>query len=314
MQRTTGRNLKAELEALDARVNALLPPRYQHCYGSVSPRSMGSAQVKYGPDGKIAWDQIWTTFCDLALAGGPPHRGKLMEPVAASEVAANPEAHAEAVAELTRAIGLTTGLPVIPGYTPGWLGIQCAAVDEAAWIQFAVTAENVSARRRGAVLQVPVGPAFRPEKEIKNVVVSLFKSSHYWDSHLTNTQQGLAGAKIWEPAGPDEIAAAPAEYEAALKEMQTGLQCSGWPLATTRTYRGWVGVETPSEEAAGWLLRAILVEQILARREEHIVFVPVAAAPDTERSAKVAWVLTRGRELWEASTKRTGWSAIRGGS
>ncbi len=79
-----------ELAALDAKVNALLPPRYQHCYTSVSPNSMGSAGLRYGPDGKVAWDEIWTTFCDLALAGGPPHRGKLLEPVSQAEVAAEP--------------------------------------------------------------------------------------------------------------------------------------------------------------------------------------------------------------------------------
>lgn len=310
MQRTPERNLKAELEALDARVNALLPPRYQHCYEAVSPRSMGSAKPKYGADGKIAWDQIWTTFCDLGLAGGPPHRGKLMEPVAATEVAANKAAYQEVVDELRRAIGLTTALPVLDGYTPGWIGVQCVSVAEAAWLQFAITAENVSARRRGAVLQLPAGPAFKPEKEIKNVVVSLFKSSHYWDSHLTTTQQGLAGVKIWEAAGPDEIAAAPAEYEAAWSELEEGLKGSGWPLAE-RKYPGWIGVETPSEEAAGWLLRAILVEQILTRREEHVVYVPVPDAPDSERAARVAWVLTRGRELYEASTRRTGWSNFR---
>ena len=75
MKSTQNRNLAAELAALDAKINALLPPQYQHCYTTVSPNSMGSAGLKYGPDGRVAWDEIWTTFCDLALAGGPPHRG-----------------------------------------------------------------------------------------------------------------------------------------------------------------------------------------------------------------------------------------------
>lgn len=69
IRRTSYRNVTAELAALDARINALLPPRYQHFYTSVSPCSLGSAGLRYGRDGRIAWDEIWTTFCDLALAG-----------------------------------------------------------------------------------------------------------------------------------------------------------------------------------------------------------------------------------------------------
>ncbi|HEY2158918.1 MAG TPA: hypothetical protein VGH33_25025, partial [Isosphaeraceae bacterium] len=181
------RNLAAELTSLDEKVNALLPPRYQHCYSDVSPTSMGSAGIKYGPDGKVAWDQIWTSFCDLALAGGPPHRGSLLDPVSAAEANADPERFQEVVAEIGRAIGMTTALAVDDEHAPGWIGVRCGSLQEAAWLQFAVTAENVSARRRGSVLQLPAGPAFRVEKEIKNVVVALAKSSHYFDGHLSYT-------------------------------------------------------------------------------------------------------------------------------
>ena len=56
------RDIETDLAILDSKIKAFLPPQYQHCYGSVSPTSMGSAGVRYGPDGKVAWDQIWTTF------------------------------------------------------------------------------------------------------------------------------------------------------------------------------------------------------------------------------------------------------------
>ena len=190
------KDVETELAALDAKVNALLPPRYQHCYTFVSPNSMGSAGLTYGPDGRVAWDEIWTTFCDLALAGGPPHRGMLLEPVSEAEVAAEPVSYGDVVAEIARAIRLTTGLPVVDGYAPGWVGVQCGSLQEAAWLQLAVTAENVSARRRQSVLQLPAGPAFRVEKEIKNVVVALAKACHYWDGHLTADQQSLAAEGV----------------------------------------------------------------------------------------------------------------------
>ncbi|WP_406696593.1 hypothetical protein V5E97_36975 [Singulisphaera sp. Ch08] len=296
MKSTQHRNLAAELMALDMKVNALLPPRYQHCYTSVSPNSMGSAGLRYGPDGRVAWDQVWTTFCDLALAGGPPHRGKLLEPVPETEVSAEPGQHRDVVREIDRAIRLTTGLPVVDGYAPGWIGVQCGSVEEAAWLQLAVTAENVSARRRLSLLQLPAGPAFRVEKEIKNVVVALAKAYHYWDGHLTADQQSMAGKNIWEAATPAEAAATPSEYEAAVEEVANRLRAAGLPLSSRR-YVGWVGVELRDEEETVWLLRAVLVEQVLARREERTLYLPVGATPSADQAERVAEAFCRAWDL-----------------
>ncbi len=46
-------------------------------YEDVQPVSMGSAGLKFASDGRVAWDEMWGLFCDLALAGGPPHRGRV---------------------------------------------------------------------------------------------------------------------------------------------------------------------------------------------------------------------------------------------
>ncbi|MFO0956628.1 MAG: hypothetical protein U0800_04065 [Isosphaeraceae bacterium] len=301
------RNVAEELAALDARIKDLLPDRYLHCYTDVSPTSMGSATLKYGPDGKVAWDQIWTTFCDLALAGGPPHRGKLMEPVKKAEAEADPARTAEVAAEISRAVGLTAGISTVPDAEPNWIGVPCSSAEEAAWLQFAVTAENVSARRLGKVLRLPVGPAFRPEKEIKNVTVALTKSSHYWDGHLSSAQQKLGGTFAWEPATPDEVDSNPAAYEASLSAMRTALEAVGKPLVVGR-YTGWIGVETSGEDEAVWLLRAILVDRVLARREENVLYLPVVAPANEEHQARVAWSYRRACELWTASApKRTAW-------
>ncbi|QEL17914.1 hypothetical protein [Limnoglobus roseus] len=224
-----------ELAALDAKINALLPPRYQHCYGSVSASSMGSASLKYDADGRVEWDRIWTTFCDLALAGGPPHRGTLLDPVLPED---SPR-YREVEAELCRAIRLTTLLPV-ESDSPGWVGVACESEAAAAWLQVAVVAENVTARRRGSVLLLPVAASFRIEKEVKNVVVALAKSYHYWDGHLTAGQKELtAGELLAEPGDA-----------------------------------GWHRVECPDEAAAVWLLRAVAVERVLVRREGNALCVP----------------------------------------
>ncbi len=294
------RNMAAELTALDAKVNALLPPRYQHCYESVSPTSMGSAGLLYDPAGKVAWDRIWTSFCDLALAGGPPHRGKLLEPVSEIEATAEPERYGDVVAEIVRAIGMTTGLAAMDGYMPGWVGVPCQSAEAAAWLQFAVTAENVTARRRREVLQLPAGPAFRVEKEIKNVVVAFAKACHYWKDHLTDAQQGLAGVDVWEAASPTEAADSPAEYEASLGELVNGLSEAGLAISPRR-YTGWIGVEMTDEEDAVWLLRAVLADRVLARREHNILYLPVAADPNAGSTSRVARVFMQARELRIAS-------------
>ncbi|WP_337174843.1 hypothetical protein [Paludisphaera sp.] len=306
MPPTPSRDMDAELKALDDRLNEFLPPRYQHCYGEVPPTSMGSASLKYDEYGRVAWGEIWTTFCDLALAGGPPHRGTLLEPPSAEEVAADPDGQARILAEVDRALGLATGVGTLPGYAPGWIGVPCAAEDEATWLQFAVTAENVSARRRGRTLQLPVGPNFRPEKEIKNLVVALAKSLHYWDGHLTDSQQRMAEHEAWEPATAAEAAADPARYAEAEAAIEAAFRAVGLPTSPRR-HAGWIGVETEDEEAAVWLLRAVLVERVPARREENVLFLPVEAAADAERSGRVAGAFLKAWELWRAHSRRPAW-------
>ena len=191
-----------ELGLLDTKINLFLPPRYQHCYESVRPASMGSAGLKYGPDGRVAWGEIWTNFCDLALAGGPPHRGRLLEPVCPQTVADHPERHRAVVDELDRAIRLVTNRRLVAGYAPGWIGVPCATGEEASWLLAAVVAENVSARRRGTVLQLPAGPEYRVEKEIKNVVVALAKVCHYWDSQSHGDNSDVV--RLGHPSYGDE--------------------------------------------------------------------------------------------------------------
>lgn len=300
MDASTTDDPAAELAELDARVNALLPPRYQHCYGSVAPTSMGSAGVRYDPDGRVAWGEIWTTFCDLALAGGPPHRGRLLEAVPEARVRADSARSAEVLAEVRRAIGLTSGLPTFDGDAPGWVGVRVASVAQAAWLQFAVVAENVTARRRGDALLLPAGPAFRAEKEIKNVVVALAKAHHYWDSHLTDAQQGLAGETPWEPATPDEAASHPWAYDSAWQAVAQRVRPSGLaPLP--RRYAGWLGIQLADEGAAVWHLRAVLADGVLARREERVLYLPIGSGPDPERDERVGRAFGRAHRLWLAS-------------
>jgi hypothetical protein len=266
--RSTDQIAGDELRLLDTRINLLLPPRYQHCYESVRPSSMGSAGLLYDAEGRVAWGEIWTSFCDLALAGGPPHRGRLLEPVCPQAVADQPERHRAVVDELDRAVRLVADLHLVGGYAPGWVGVPCSTDGEACWLQAAVVAENVSARRRGAVLQLPAGPEFRIEKEVKNVVVALAKVRHYWDSHLSDAQQSIfRGTTFCEPASQADVATSPASYRATVAVLEQRLKDVAGRGGDTARYAGWVGVACGGEVTAAWLLRAVLVEGLLARRE-----------------------------------------------
>ncbi|WP_397570002.1 sirohydrochlorin chelatase [Schlesneria sp. T3-172] len=173
-----------ELEELDRKLNSMLPPEYQGQYESVAPTSMGTAGLKYDSDGNVAWDEIWTSFCDLALAGGPPHRGTLLEAVTAAEVLAEPEEYRAVVREIERGIRMVTGLPLITSRSPGWVGVICESEEMAVWLMRAIIVENVVVRREGDILYLPAGPRFTVKREIKNVITAIAKTVHYWKAHL----------------------------------------------------------------------------------------------------------------------------------
>jgi sirohydrochlorin cobaltochelatase len=144
---------------------------------------MGAAPLIYADDGLVAWDQMWTSFCDLALAGGPPHRGTLLEPVSSEEVKADYVAYERVVEEIERGFRLVTGLATSRSSAPGWVGLVCESEEMALWMLRALVVENICVRREGCHLFLPAGPAFQLEKEIKNVVTAVAKIHHYWTEH-----------------------------------------------------------------------------------------------------------------------------------
>jgi hypothetical protein len=161
-----------------------LPPRYQDGR-VVSAAPMGTAPMRYNDQGQVAWDQMWTDFCDLALAGGPPHRGTLLEPASPEQVRADQTNYTRVVAEIERGLQLVTGLPIVRTEQLGWVGVQCHNEQMALWLLRAIIVENVCVRREGKVLYLPAGPDFQLEKEIKNVITVLAKTHHYWMEHAS---------------------------------------------------------------------------------------------------------------------------------
>jgi hypothetical protein len=159
-----------------------LPPRYRSGK-AVSTAPMGSAPLRYTADGQVAWDQMWTTFCDLALAGGPRHRATILEPGTLSEIQADPDSYERVVDEIARGLRLVTGLSTVRSKVPGWVGLCCTDEEMARWLLQAIQVENVSVQQQETTVFLPAGPAFQLDKEIKNVVTVVAKTHHYWMEH-----------------------------------------------------------------------------------------------------------------------------------
>lgn len=269
-------------DTLDDRLKVLLPAEYRDSYEDMQPTPMGSAGLKYDGNGQVAWDEMWGSFCDLAMAGGPPHKGMLLGPGAEEEIDAQYGRYDEVVDEICRGIGLVTGLRAYMSPTPGWVCVTCLGDAMAAWLHRAIVMENVAARRRGAILEVPAAPQFRLEREIKNVVTVVAKTCHYWLGHMPREHQQAiselfvamaAESPLIEPdlSTHDEELAARA---AAVIEEGTGLRRS------PDRYAGWLGLECASLRAAVWMMRALVTTNVLSRREERVLFVPLNTATD----------------------------------
>jgi len=280
----TDANHPSSLETLDSRIKTLLPEEYRDSYEQMQPKPMGSAPLKYDAEGQVAWDQMWGSFCDLAMAGGPPHKGMLLEPGTEVDIDADYGRYDSAAEEICRGIRMVTGLRSYLSPTPGWVCVTCLGDAMAGWLHRAIVMENVAARRRGAVLELPVAPHFRLEKEIKNVITVIAKTCHYWLGHMPREQQQAIAELFVTMAGESPLLEPDlsshdderAGKVAMLIHRDTALSRS------MHRYPGWLGIECPSIRAAVWMMRALVASNVLSRREGTTLFVPINAAIDPQ--------------------------------
>jgi hypothetical protein len=155
-----------------ARIREVAPP---------DPAPMSSAPFVRRRDGRPDWGAMWTTFCELALFGGPPQRGPAQALRGPERAGAAPSP--EILAELERGIRETTGLDVAPAEA-GWIAIRCESPRMAAWLCATIILENVAARVDGARLLLPAGPSFTIEDQVQSVITVVAKTHHYWREHL----------------------------------------------------------------------------------------------------------------------------------
>ncbi|MGE3074242.1 MAG: hypothetical protein AB7N24_13395 [Dehalococcoidia bacterium] len=152
--------------------------------GQASP--MSAAPFVYRDDGRPDWAAMWTGFCDLALYGGPPHRGE-SETLSAPLDVAPFEGSPGLIGEIRRGIFETTGLFSEPA-EPGWMAVTCHSRKMAAWLAATIILENVEARCDGEILYVPASPDFDLKNEVKSVITVVAKVNHYWQAHIEGQQ------------------------------------------------------------------------------------------------------------------------------
>lgn len=292
-------NEQQEFHKLETRLATLLPEMYQDCYDSIMPVSMVSTSLKYSSDGKVAWDEIWGSFCDLAMAGGPPHKGKLLEPAGRKEIDAEPERYREVVSEICRGITMVTGLFAEPAPSPGWIKMHCTSAAMAGWLARAIVMENVSANFKGLALNLPAGPHYRIEKEVKNVITVVAKTCHYWLEHTSADQHLAIGAlflKMESESPLMQTVLLDYDFQSIKQQMfrnkiaasileSTGLQSSD------HQYAVWLGIDCKGIHAAIWMMRILIVSNVFARREETVVFVPVNPISDPDGKTVVRTVV-----------------------
>jgi len=283
--------------SLEHRLAVLLPPVYRESYQTIAPVSMGSAALRFDAEGRVLWDQMWGSFCALAMAGGPPHKGRLLQPASREQVEAEPVRYVEVTAEIVRGVGLATGIVAVPS-TFGWVRLQCANDTMAEWMLRAIVMENVSARGVGSQLELPAGPGYRLEKEIKNVITVVAKTAHYWQDHMPRAEQ-FAVARVLDEMDAEQRLVTPSDSAFAEDDPLRGriadevFRAVGLRAGGVR-YGGWIGFECGSVDEAIATMRLVVVSNVLARREETVLYVPLNPTLDPN-GASVVEAIRRAR-------------------
>jgi sirohydrochlorin cobaltochelatase len=284
-----------EFDDLEARLRTILPEGYQNRYEDIQPVSMGSASLKYGLDGRVAWDQIWGSFCDLAMAGGPPHKGTLLEPGREEEIETQADRYREVVQEICRGITMVTGLCAEPSPVSGWVRMYCTSAAMAGWLARAIAMENISAHFKGLALHLPAGPAYRIEKEIKNVITAIAKTCHYWLEH-TSPARHQAIADLFRTMALESPLLQPALFDHDLRldkrpmlsgEIAESIRQLTGLHPSNHQYGGWLGLDCRDIRAAIWMMRVLVASNVLSRREGTTVFVPLNPASDPKGETAV---------------------------
>lgn len=145
-------------------------------------KPMAAAPMRYNDDGTVDWGNMWDSFCVLASAGGPPHRGTLLQPDESVDI--NSEGYQNTAKEIIRGIFLVSGLRAQLTDKPGWLAVPCDSEGMAEWVAEQAKHENVKFTHEGNHVYVPCGVDWPVKGEVKNVITVVAKTTHYFADHV----------------------------------------------------------------------------------------------------------------------------------
>jgi len=105
---------------------------------------------------------------------------------------------------------------------------------------------------------------------------------------------------LLEPVDPALIKLNPSGYQNTLDELKRGFALvTDLPVIESNS-PGWIGLQCNSEEMAIWLLRAIVVENVFARRESTTLLLP--AGPQfqlTDQIKSIITVVAKTNHYWQ---------------
>ena len=107
------------------------------------------------------------------------------------------------------------------------------------------------------MLHLPPAPHFRIDKQIKNVVTVIAKTAHYWMGHMSRSQKTLIADLFRTMSMESPLIEPPID---------------GWST--------WRGLECQSVAAAVWMMRALVAFNVVSRREQQTLYVPINEEQD----------------------------------
>ena len=122
-----------------------------------------------------------------------------------------------------------------------------------------------------------------------------------WDQLNPLGDLALSGGKSYrgdllEAVDPAECLAEPERYAEVVAEIGTGIHTITGLSIVESNVPGWVGIQCDGEEMAIWLVRAIIVENIMVRREADVLYVP--AGPQFTLKEEILSIVTVVSKTW----------------
>ena len=117
--------------------------------------------------------------------------------------------------------------------------------------------------------------------------------------------------ELLETVNPDDCLTHPDEYNAVLTELDQGIHTiTGLEIVESKN-PGWIGVQCDNQEMAIWLVRAIIVENVMVRREENTLYLP--AGPHytvTDEILSIVTVMVKTWRFWMEYITQRQWQDV----